>query len=171
MSAGADAAQLRTAARDSQLTGSDALPRAVSGRAQPDSQGAEDACIEFDTITTDLLGVSGRRRIQAILDGCDRPRELAERVKGTLRGKSPELRLALNGRITDHHRFMPRKWMEDLARVEAKLQRVEKEIAGRIDRQRAERLCSIPGVDTIGLDAAGGTRLRPERIGEPSACR
>lgn len=109
----------------------------------------EDACIKFDTIATDILGVSGRRMIQAILDGYDHPMELAERVKGTLRGKIPELRLALNGRITEHHRFMLRELMDDLKRVEAKIQRVEKEIAGRVDMQQVERLCSIPGVDII----------------------
>jgi transposase len=109
----------------------------------------EDACIKFDTVATDILGVSGRRMIKAILDGYDHPMELAERVKGTLRGKIPELRLALNGRITDHHRFMLRELMDDLETVEAKIQRVEKQIAERVDMQQVERLCSIPGVDMI----------------------
>jgi len=109
----------------------------------------EDACIKFDTVATDILGVSGRKVIQAILDGYDHPMELAERVRGTLRGKIPELRLALNGRITDHHRFMLGELMDDLKTVEAKIQRVEKEIAGRVDIQLVERLCSIPGVDMI----------------------
>jgi transposase len=109
----------------------------------------EDASIKFDTVATDILGVSGRRLIKAILDGYDHPMELAERVKGTLRGKIPELRLALNGRITDHHRFMLRELMDDLETVEAKIQRVEKQIAERVDMQQVERLCSIPGVDMI----------------------
>jgi len=109
----------------------------------------EDACIKFDTIATDILGVSGRRIIQAILDGYQHPMELAERVKGTLRGKIPELRLALNGRITAHHRFMLRELMDDLETVEVKIQRVEKEIAGRVDMRQVERLCSIPGVDVL----------------------
>jgi transposase len=109
----------------------------------------EDACIKFDTVATDILGVSGRRMIQAILDGYDHPMELAERVKGTLRGKIPQLRLALNGRITEHHRFMLAELMDDLERVEAKIQRLEKEIATQVDMQQVERLCSIPGVDMI----------------------
>lgn len=87
--------------------------------------------------------------IQAILDGYDHPMELAERVKGTLRGKIPELRLALNGRITDHHRFMLGELMDDLKTVEAKIQRIEKQIAERVNMQQVERLCSIPGVDMI----------------------
>ena len=109
----------------------------------------EDACIQFDTIATDIPGVSGRRPIQAILDGYDHPMELAERVQGTRRGKIPELRLARNGRITDHHRFLLRESREDLERVAGKIQRLEKEIAARVDRRQVERWCSIPGVDTI----------------------
>ena len=49
----------------------------------------EDACLKLDTVATDILGVSGRRIIRAILDGCEHPADLAERVKGTLRGKIP----------------------------------------------------------------------------------
>jgi transposase len=109
----------------------------------------EDACIKFDTIATDILGVSGRRVIKAILAGFDDPGDLAYEVRGKLRGKMPQLRLALNGRLTDHHRFMLCELMDDLERVEAKIQRVEKEIAGRVDMQQVERLCSIPGIDII----------------------
>jgi transposase len=57
----------------------------------------EDACIKFDTVATDILGVSGRRIIQAILGGYQHPADLAYEVRGTLRGKMPQLRLALNG--------------------------------------------------------------------------
>ena len=109
----------------------------------------EDACIKFDTVATDILGVSGRKMMQAILDGYEHPMELAERVRGTLRGKIPELRLALNGRITDHHRFMLRELLDDLQTVEAKMQRVEKEIAQQVDMGLVERLCTIPGVDIV----------------------
>jgi transposase len=109
----------------------------------------EDACIKLDTLASDILGVSGRRVIQAILDGYEHPLELAERVKGTLRGKIPQLRLALSGRITDHHRFLLRELMDDLTRVEAKIQRVEAEIVRQVDMALVERLCTIPGVDII----------------------
>jgi transposase len=109
----------------------------------------EDACIKLDTIASDILGVSGRRVIRAILAGYDDPADLAYEVRGTLRGKMPQLRLALNGRITDHHRFLLRELMQDLETVEAKMQRIEKEIAERVDMQLVERLCSIPGVAIV----------------------
>ena len=44
---------------------------------------------------------------------------------------------------------MLRELLDDLQTVEAKMQRVEKEIAGSVDIQLVERLCSIPGVDIV----------------------
>ncbi len=70
-------------------------------------------------------------------------------MRGSLRGKRPQLQLALNGRITEHHRFLLGELMDDLERTEGKIQRLEAEIARRVDIQAAERLCSIPGVDVI----------------------
>jgi transposase len=109
----------------------------------------EDACIKLDTVASDILGVSGRRVIRAILRGEEHPVSLAEQARGTLRGKIPELRLALNGRITEHHRFMLRELMDDLEQVEEKIRRIEAEIVQRVDLKLVERLCSIPGVDVI----------------------
>jgi len=59
----------------------------------------EDACIKLDTIATDILGKSGRAMIQAIIGGQEHPDWLADKAKGTLRGKRPELRLVMRRRI------------------------------------------------------------------------
>jgi len=109
----------------------------------------EDACIKLDTVASDILGVSGRRVIKAIIAGCTHPADLAYEVRGTLRGKMPQLRFALNGRITEHHRFLLRELMDDLERVENKILRLEAEIVQRVNMQAVERLCSLPGVDII----------------------
>jgi hypothetical protein len=61
--------------------------------------------------------------------------------------------------------------MDDLEIVEAKIQRVSKEIAGRVDLRLLERLCSIPGGHDYRLDPAGRTRHGHEGIREPEACR
>lgn len=109
----------------------------------------EDACIKLDTVATDILGVTGRAIIQAIIDGVDSPNFLAERAKGRLVAKIPELRLALRGRVTDHHRLMLRELMEDLAFVERKILRLEQLLASRMDMEAATRLCSVPGIDLL----------------------
>jgi transposase len=66
-----------------------------------------------------------------------------------LRGKRPELRLALRGRITDHHRLMLRELMEDLEFVEGKIKRLDTEIASKVDVETLARLATIPGIDLI----------------------
>lgn len=109
----------------------------------------EDACIKLDTVASDILGKSGRAIIQAIIDGQEHPDWLADKAKGTLRGKRPDLRLALRGRITEHHRLMLRELMEDLAFVEHKIERLEKAIAPQPNLEIVTRLCTIPGVDLI----------------------
>jgi transposase len=109
----------------------------------------EDACIKLDTVASDILGASGRAVIKAIIAGQEHPDWLADHAKGTLRGKRPELRLALRGRITDHHRLMLRELMEDLEFVERKIRRLDAEIASKVDVETLARLATIPGIDLI----------------------
>ena len=109
----------------------------------------EDACIKLDTVASDILGATGRAIIQAIIDGVESPNFLAERAKGRLLAKIPQLRLVLRGRVTDHHRLMLHEWMEDLEFVERKILRLEQNIASRADLQTVARLCGIPGVDMV----------------------
>lgn len=109
----------------------------------------EDACIKLDTVATDILGVSGRAMIRAIVGGQVDPDSLANKAKTALRGRIPDLRLVLRGRVTEHHRLMLGELMEDLEFVEHKIERLEKVIASQPDPDRVARLCTIPGVDII----------------------
>jgi transposase len=109
----------------------------------------EDACIKLDTVASDILGATGRAIMQAIIDGVESPNFLAEKAKGRLLAKIPDLRLALRGRITDHHRLMLRELLEDLEFVERKIFRLEQNIASGMDLQIVARLCTIPGIDMI----------------------
>lgn len=109
----------------------------------------EDACIKLDTVASDILGATGRAIIKGIIAGQEHPDWLADKAKGTLRGKQPQLRLALRGRITDHHRLMLGELMDDLEFVEGKIERLNKAIAPLVDVVQLERLCTIPGVDLI----------------------
>ena len=124
----------------------------------------EDANIKLASVATDPLGASGRAMLNAIVDGTEDSRQLSEMAKGLLRNKIPELRLALEGRLTDHHRFMLKQLLDQLRFTESKLTEIEAEIQRRLrpfDEQVA-RLCSIPGVDRItawGLLAEIGFNL------------
>jgi transposase len=109
----------------------------------------EDACIKLDVVASDILGATGRAIIQAIIAGQEQPDWLADKAKGTLRGKRPQLRLVLRGRITHHHRLMLCELMEEIDFVERKIKRLEAEIAPKIDVGILARLASIPGIDLI----------------------
>jgi transposase len=109
----------------------------------------EDACIKLDVVASDILGATGRAIIQAIIAGQQHPDWLADKAKGTLRGRRPELRLALRGRITDHHRLMLSELMEEIDFVEHKIRRLEAEIAPKVDIEALSRLATIPGIDLI----------------------
>ncbi|PZS24038.1 MAG: IS110 family transposase, partial [Acidimicrobiales bacterium] len=66
----------------------------------------EDAGIKLDSVASDVLGVSGRAMLAALVAGERDPEVLAELAKGRLRKKIPELRRALAGRFKDHHALL-----------------------------------------------------------------
>ena len=61
----------------------------------------EDANIKLASVATDILGVSSRAMIERMIAGESDPTQLAELARSRLRGKMPQLRLALEGKITD----------------------------------------------------------------------
>ena len=63
----------------------------------------EDAGIKLSCVATDVLGVSGRQMLAALLSGTRDPALLAELAKGKLRSKLPALKRALAGNFQSHH--------------------------------------------------------------------
>ena len=111
----------------------------------------EDAHIKLASVATDPLGASGRAMLEAMLKGEGDPARLAEMSKGLLRNKIPELKLALEGRMTEHHRFLLGQLCDHLRFTETKLSEIEQEIERRLRPYQDEvaRLCTIPGVDRV----------------------
>lgn len=66
----------------------------------------EDAGIKLDSVASDVLGVSSRLMLRALVAGERDPEVLADMAKGVLRKKIPELRQALRGRFRDHHALL-----------------------------------------------------------------
>ena len=108
----------------------------------------EDANIKLGEVASDVLGVSGRAMIRAIIAGEDDPDHLADLAKRRLRGKIPALKQALHGRVTEHHRFLLRGLWDQIVFLEDLIARFD----ARIDQAMApfaaaeERLRGIPGV-------------------------
>jgi transposase len=63
----------------------------------------EDTGIKLDCVASDILGVSGRAMLDALVSGTTDPNVLADLARGKLRNKIPALREALVGRFQDEH--------------------------------------------------------------------
>jgi transposase len=109
----------------------------------------EDANIKLDSVASDTLGVSGRSMIRALIEGREDPSELAALARGRLRANLPELKQALEGQVTAHHRFLLRELMRQLTFLEGQVARFEKQIERQMPpfEWAAELLASMPGVD------------------------
>jgi transposase len=109
----------------------------------------EDANIKLDSVASDVLGASGRQMIGALMEGQADPEVLAELAQGRLRQKLPELRAALEGRVTTHHRFLLRELMDLLQHLDHKIATFEQEIERHMPpfEWAAELLVTVPGID------------------------
>jgi transposase len=109
----------------------------------------EDANIKLASVATDVLGASGRDMLEALIAGETDPAKLAELARKRLREKIPALRLALAGRVTEHHRFLLRMHLDHVAHLEELIGR----LGGRIEEALApfaeaeQRLQTIPGIN------------------------
>jgi len=66
----------------------------------------EDANIKLGLVASDILGVSGREMLRALIAGEQTPQQMANLARRRLRSKIPELEMALEGCVNEHHRFM-----------------------------------------------------------------
>jgi transposase len=108
----------------------------------------EDANVKLASVATDVLGVSGRDMLEALIDGETDPAELADLARRRLREKIPQLQLALEGRVTDHHRFLLRMHLDHVAHLEELIARLGARIEGKMApfAEAQQRLETIPGV-------------------------
>jgi transposase len=109
----------------------------------------ESANIKLASVATDVFGTSGRLMLRALIRGKATPQEMAELAQRKLRSKIPQLQLALEGRLEDHHRFLLKLQLDRLKRVEGDLAVLEQRIQEKLEPYTAQLalLDEIPGVD------------------------
>lgn len=105
----------------------------------------EDAGIKLDSVASDVLGVSGRLMLKALVAGERDPDVLADLAKGQLRKKLPALRQALYGRFEDHHALLVRLSLEHLEQLETMIAQLDIEV----DRVIAPFSAARDRLDTI----------------------
>ncbi|MEV0174574.1 IS110 family transposase [Streptomyces sp. NPDC050803] len=110
----------------------------------------EDAGIKLSAVVSDLLGVSGRAMLSALIVGTRDPHVLADLAKGSMRRKTDTLIEALTGHFTDHHAFLTRAMLDRIDACTAMEKRLDKRVAAQIApfRRRIDLLVTIPGVST-----------------------
>jgi transposase len=89
----------------------------------------EDAGIKLGTVASDVLGVSGRAMLDALVSGTHDPAVLAELAKGRLRAKLPALREALEGRFRAHHALLLGELLAHLDYLDEAVERLSSEVA------------------------------------------
>jgi transposase len=111
----------------------------------------EDANIKLSSVVTDTLGKSSRAMLEAIIAGETDPEKLADLALKRLKRKRDQLREALRGRVTSHHRFLLRLHLDQYDALAVAIARVESEVGSILEpfRLATERLKTIPGVSDV----------------------
>lgn len=115
----------------------------------------EDANIKLASVATDVLGKSGRAMIRALIAGQDDPMVLANLACGALQKKLSALKVALHGRVTEHHRFLLQLLMDHVESLERLIERLNRRI----------QTLSTPFAETIrNLDTVPGINCRGAEV-------
>jgi transposase len=111
----------------------------------------ETATIKLTSVVSDVLGKSARDMLDGLRQGVSDPEVLAELARGRLRGKLPQLREALEGRVEPHHRSLLRHLLTHLDFLERRVEEVEREMETYLSPYEAEieLLLSIVGIGRI----------------------
>jgi transposase len=122
----------------------------------------EQANIKLSTVICDVLGVNGRRMIEAMIAGVDDPGQLAGLADRRLKASAAELYEALHGRLTDHHRFLLQLHLGQYDALDLAIAQIDRQVdaaVAKLDEEAADGqapfrhlialLCTIPGVSVL----------------------
>lgn len=110
----------------------------------------EGANIKLGSVVSDITGVSSLDMLRSIAEGNDDLEILSNMARGKMKHKKEELKLALQGYIQDHQRFMIKTILGHIDFLTDNIDMLDKEIALRMNdyQEDIERLDSIPGIGT-----------------------
>jgi transposase len=128
-----------------------------------------DSCgIRLGCVVSDIDGVSAQRMIAALIEGKKTPEEMSELALGKLDKKKPEIRLALDGELSDRHRFLLKRIINHMNWLKGQIEEIDDQVVAAMMpyEQEWQLLQTIPGIDKISaamLLAEIGTDM--ERFG------
>ena len=112
----------------------------------------EDANIKLDVVISDIIGMTGRAMLAALIAGETDPGKLAALAHPRIKAPPAQLREALRGRIMKHHRFLLRLHLQQIDAVDTAIAEIDREVNERIEpfRTTVELLTTIPGISELG---------------------
>jgi len=111
----------------------------------------EDGNIKLDSVISDILGLSGRRMIEAMVAGESDPATLAALAHRRIKASQAELSEALHGRLTQHHRFLLDLHLRHIDNIDGAINSIDQQVEDDLEpfRAAAELLTTIPGVSDL----------------------
>jgi transposase len=111
----------------------------------------EEANIKLESVISDILGVSGRAMVEALIAGESDPVKLAELAHRRIKAPPEKLRAALHGRVTDHHRFLLRLHLRQIDALSALIGEIDREADEHLMpfRPAVGQLMTIPGIKDL----------------------
>ena len=113
----------------------------------------EDALIKLSSVATNIMGVSSRAMLAAMIAGERDPHVLAELAKGRLRVKNPALIQALTGRFDEHHAELADILLSQIDSLTAQIEW--------LDTRAEQIIADIPAAQAPPTPAATTTSDRP----------
>jgi transposase len=115
----------------------------------------ESANIKLGAVASEVMGVSGRAMLEALLAGERDPEALADLAKGRLRQKLPALRKALEGRVKPHHLVLLERHLAHIDFLDESIQQVQTEVERCLVpfQEAVQLLQTIPGVGEVAAGA------------------
>jgi transposase len=112
----------------------------------------EDANIKLSSFISDITGVSGRAMLEAMIAGQTEPSKLADLGNSRLKAPRETLELALQGKLTPHHRFLLQTHLDQVDVTDQSISRIDTRIeeATRPFAEMVDRLTDMPGMSTNG---------------------
>jgi len=127
------------------------LVRERSSHVQRLQKTLEDANIKLDSVISDIIGLTGRAMLAALIDGETEPAKLAALAHPRIKVPPDQLREALRGRVRKHHRFLLRLHLQQIDAIEAAISEIDREVSDGIEpfRTAVEQLSTIPGISEL----------------------
>jgi transposase len=127
------------------------LVREQASHVQRIQKTLEDANLKLASVLSQIMGVSGRAILQALIDGEDDPDKLLTLVQRGVKAPPERLRAALQGRVTERHRFLLRLHLRHVDALDTAIAEIDVEVNRDLDpfRQAVRQLRTIPGVSDL----------------------